>query len=54
MIPYTYGSLAVAWVLIFVLFALSASGAAEGWGLFLLIAAALAVPALVLRTAPAG
>jgi hypothetical protein len=48
--PYTYKSLAFAWLIFFALFAVSASGAADGWRLILLLAAALSVPALVLRT----
>lgn len=48
--PYTYKSLAYAWLIIFALFAMSASGLAGGWWLVLLLAAAVAVPALVLRS----
>jgi hypothetical protein len=47
--PYTYKSLAFAWLIIFALFAVSASGAARGWWFVLLLALA-AVPALVLRS----
>jgi hypothetical protein len=52
--PYTYLSLAFAWLIIFALFAVSASGAASGWWLVLVIAAALALPALVLRSQADG
>ena len=48
--PYTYRSLAVFWLIIFALFAVSASGAAGGWWFMLLLAAAFAIPALVLRS----
>jgi hypothetical protein len=48
--PYTYKSLALAWLIFFALFAMSASGAAGGWRLLLLLAAAFLVPAIVLRT----
>jgi len=48
--PYTYKSLAFAWLIFFGLFAMSASGAAGGWRLILLLAAAFVVPAIVLRT----
>jgi hypothetical protein len=48
--PYTYRSLTFAWLIILTLVALSASGAADGWWLILLLAAALALPALILRT----
>ena len=48
--PYTYKSLAFAWLIFLALFAMSASGAASGWRLILLLAAAFVVPAIVLRT----
>jgi hypothetical protein len=48
--PYTYKSLAFAWLIVLSLFAMSASGVARGWGFVLLVAAAVAVPALVLRS----
>lgn len=47
--PYSYKSLAFAWLVTFSLFAMSASGAAHGWGFVVLLAVAVAVPALVLR-----
>lgn len=50
MMPYTYKSLAVAWLLIFALFAVSVSGIARGGWFVLLVAVVTAVPALVLRT----
>jgi hypothetical protein len=48
--PYTDKSLAYAWVVVSALFAMSASGAASGWRLILLLAAASLVPAIVRRT----
>lgn len=47
--PYTYRSLVVAWLTIFALFAVSASGVAHGPWFALLVAFAMAVPMLVLR-----
>lgn len=47
--PYTYKSLAVAWLIIFALFAVSAFGGAGRWWFILLLMAAFAVPALVLK-----
>jgi hypothetical protein len=47
--PYTYKSLAFAWLIILALFVASASGVAQGGWLALLIAGAV-VPALVLRS----
>jgi hypothetical protein len=47
--PYTYRSLALVWLIMSALFAVSASGAAAGWWLVLLLAVALATPVLVLR-----
>jgi hypothetical protein len=51
--PYTYKSLAFAWLTIFALFAVSASGMARGWWFVLLLAVAATIPALVLRS-PVG
>jgi hypothetical protein len=51
MMPYTSKSLALAWLIISALFAVSASGMARGGWLVLLLAVAFAVPALVLRSA---
>jgi len=48
--PYTYKSFAFAWLIIFALLAVSASGVTRGWWLGLLIAVAITVPALVLRS----
>jgi len=48
--PYTYKSLAFAWLIMFALFAVSASGVARGGWFVLLLAVAVAVPALVLRS----
>jgi uncharacterized protein (DUF58 family) len=48
--PYTYKSLAFAWLIILALFVASASGVAQGGWLVLLIAVAFVVPALVLRS----
>jgi hypothetical protein len=47
--PYTYRSLAFAWLIIFALFAASASGLAQNGWFVLLLAIAIAIPALVLR-----
>lgn len=47
--PYTYTSLVVLWLVILGLFAASASGAVSGAWLILLLLAALATPALILR-----
>jgi uncharacterized protein (DUF58 family) len=52
--PYTYKSLAFAWLIIFALFAVSASGVARGWWFGLLLAAAVAVPTLVLKSQADG
>jgi hypothetical protein len=49
LMPYTYKSLAFAWLIISALFAVSASGVARGGWFVLLLAVAIAVPALVLR-----
>jgi hypothetical protein len=51
--PYTYRSLSYFWLITFALFGVSASGAATGWWLLVLLASAVAAPALILR-APAG
>jgi hypothetical protein len=48
--PYTYKSLAFAWLIVAALFAVSASGAARGVWFAVLLTAAIVVPALVLRT----
>jgi hypothetical protein len=48
--PYTYKSLAFTWLIILALFAVSASGVARGWWFVLLLAVAVAAPALVLRS----
>jgi hypothetical protein len=50
--PYTYTSLAFAWLTVFALFAVSATGVAGGWWFVLLLVVACAVPALVLRVQP--
>lgn len=47
--PYTRTSLAFLWVVILALFVLAGSGAVAGPWLLLLIALALAAPAVVLR-----
>jgi hypothetical protein len=47
--PYTYTSLVVLWLVTLGLFAVSASGAVSGRWLILLLLAALATPALILR-----
>jgi hypothetical protein len=47
--PYTYKSVAFTWLIILALFAVSASGVARGWWFVLLLAVAVAAPALVLR-----
>jgi hypothetical protein len=51
--PYTHKSLAFVWLIALGLLALSASGVVAGPWLLLLLAVALATPALVLRS-PAG
>jgi len=51
--PFTYKSLAFVWLVIFGLFALTASGVVTGSWLLLTLPVALAAPALVLRR-PAG
>src|SRR4030095_7385110 len=48
--PYTYKSLAFAWLIILALFAASASGLAQGGWSVLLLAVAIVVPMLVLRS----
>jgi uncharacterized protein (DUF58 family) len=48
--PYTYKSLALAWSIIFALFAASASGLAQGGWFVVLLALAIVAPALVLRS----
>ena len=50
MMPYTYKSLAFAWLIILALFAASASGLVQGGWFVLLVAVAIVVPALVLRS----
>ena len=47
--PYTYKSLAFLWLIILALFIVSASGVARGPWFALLVAVAIAAPALVLR-----
>src|SRR5581483_627681 len=47
--PYTYRSLAFAWLIVFALLAVSSSGVVRGWWFAALVAAAVAVPSLVLR-----
>lgn len=47
--PYTYKSLALAWLITLGLFALTATGVVAGAWLILLILLALATPALILR-----
>jgi len=47
--PYTYTSIAIVWLIVLGLFALSASGAVAGRWLLLLLLVALGAPALVLR-----
>jgi hypothetical protein len=51
--PYTHKSLAFVWLIAFGLLALTGSGVVTGSGLVLLLAVALAAPALILRS-PAG
>jgi len=48
--PYTYKSLAFTWLIVFALFAVSATGVAGGWWFVLLLVVAFAAPALVLRS----
>ena len=48
--PYTYKSLAFAWLIMFSLFTVSASGVARGWWFGLLLVVAAAVPMLVLKS----
>lgn len=50
MMSYTSRSVAVAWLIILALFAVSLSGVARGGWFVLLLAAAMAVPMLVLRS----
>lgn len=47
--PYTRTSLVVLWVVILALFALAGSGAVDGPWLLLLVAVALAAPAVILK-----
>jgi hypothetical protein len=48
--PYTHKSLALAWLSIFALYAVSASGVAQGRWFVLLLAVGIAVPALLLKS----
>ena len=48
--PFTYKSVVFTWLIIFVLFAMSASGVAGGRWFLLLVLVAGAAPALILRT----
>jgi hypothetical protein len=47
--PYTYASIAIVWLIVLGLFALSASGAVTGRWLLVLLLVALGAPALILR-----
>lgn len=48
--PYTYKSVAFVWLIIFALFAVSASGVVGGRWFILLLLVAVAAPSLVLRS----
>jgi hypothetical protein len=47
--PHTYRSLALVWLIMSALFAVTASGVVAGWWLVLVLAVGLATPVLALR-----